>query len=71
MINVLREYIRFEFEELNNEQTKDKTILKVKKGNIQNVLSGLLCTFQIIDIGAGTSFNVEEKDFIDALYAVL
>jgi len=35
------------------------------------VLTGLLCSFQIIDIGAGTAFNVEEKDFLDTLYAVI
>lgn len=35
------------------------------------MLSGLLCAFQIIDVGAGTAFNVEEKDFLDALYSVI
>ena len=35
------------------------------------MLTGLLCSFQIIDIGAGTAFNVEEKDFLDTLYAVI
>lgn len=45
--------------------------LRKKKCNVQNLLSGLLCAFQIIDVGAGNAFNVEEKDFIDALYAVI
>jgi hypothetical protein len=31
----------------------------------------LLCAFQIIDVGAGNAFNVEEKDFIYALYSVI
>ena len=44
---------------------------KQKKCNVQNILSGLLCAFQIIDVGAGNAFNVEEKDFIDALYSVI
>ena len=35
------------------------------------MLTGLLCSFQIIDVGAGTAFNVEEKDFIDTLYSSL
>jgi len=35
------------------------------------VLAGLLCAFQIIEIGAGTSFNVDEKDFVNALYSIL
>ena len=34
-------------------------------------MAGLLCSFQIIEVGAGTSFNVEEKDFIDSLYTVI
>jgi hypothetical protein len=42
-----------------------------RKLNLSNILSGLLCSFQIIDVGAGNAFNVEEKDFIDALYSVI
>lgn len=41
------------------------------KYSISNVLAGLLCVFQIIEVGAGTAFNVEEKDFMDALYTVI
>lgn len=37
---------------------------------MQNVIAALLCAFQIIEIGAGSTFNVEEKDFIDGLYQV-
>lgn len=35
------------------------------------MLAGLLCVFQIIEIGAGTTFNVDEKDFTDSLYAII
>lgn len=61
LINVLREYLNFELEQ---------NPLHVNKFYIQNVASALLCSFQIIEIGAGSSFNLEEKDFIDALYTV-
>lgn len=60
LINVLREYLKLELSE-NETNNKKKTILS-------NILAGLLCVFQIIDVGAGNSFNVEEKDFIDPLY---
>jgi hypothetical protein len=46
-------------------------VVKKRKLNLSNILSGLLCSFQIIDVGAGNAFNVEEKDFIDALYSVI
>lgn len=39
--------------------------------SLSNVLAGLLCAFQIIDVGAGQAFNVDEKDFVAALYTVL
>ena len=35
------------------------------------MIAALLCSFQIIEIGAGSTFNVEEKDFIDGLYTVI
>ena len=35
------------------------------------MLAGLLCVFQIIEIGAGTTFNIDEKDFMDSLYTVI
>lgn len=66
LISVLREYLKMELEEWESGNTSNK-----KKQNISNVLTGLLCSFQIIDVGAGTAFNVEEKDFIDTLYAVI
>ena len=58
-------------EEEPNEQQKSETEVKKRKKNVSNILSGLLCSFQIIDVGAGNAFNVEEKDFIDALYTVI
>lgn len=39
--------------------------------NVPNILSGLLCAFQILEVGAGSNFNIDEKDFFSALYAVL
>ena len=59
----MREYFTVELSE--NKTSKNAT------HSISNVLAGLLCTFQIIDVGAGQAFNVDEKDFISALYAVL
>jgi len=58
LINVLREFLQFELEGTSNHA-------------ISNVLAGLLCVFQIIEVGAGTSFNIDEKDFMDSLYAVI
>ncbi|CDW76954.1 UNKNOWN [Stylonychia lemnae] len=66
LISVLREYLKMELEEWENGKNSSQ-----KRQNISNVLTGLLCSFQIIDIGAGTAFNVEEKDFLDTLYAVI
>lgn len=55
LINVLREYVQVE--------------IKRKKLNLSNLLTALLCCFQIITIGAGNAFNdVEEKDFSNCLY---
>lgn len=62
LINVLREFFQFELEQNPKSQSKY---------SIANVLAGLLCVFQIIEVGAGTSVAVEEKDFIDALYTVI
>jgi len=59
----MREYFKVE---LNNSQTSIKA-----DRSISNILAGLLCAFQIVDVGAGTSFNVDEKDFVAALYAVI
>ena len=70
LINVLREYLRLALDEDDDDDKKEQ-LIKKKKCNVQNVLSGLLCAFQIIDVGAGNAFNVEEKDFIDALYSVI
>ena len=68
LINVLREYLKMTMDQ----GEEDSDIIKKKKNfNVSNVLSGLLCAFQLIDVGAGNAFNVEEKDFIDALYAVV
>lgn len=73
LINVLREYLRLSLDEDEDEEPLKKTdhVVKKKTFNVQNILSGLLCAFQIIDVGAGNAFNVEEKDFIDALYTVI
>lgn len=38
---------------------------------ISNILAALLCAFQILEVGAGTTFNVDERDFLNALYSVL
>jgi len=55
LINVLREYVQDE--------------AKRKKVNLSNLITALLCCFQIITIGAGNAFNdVEEKDFSNCLY---
>lgn len=62
LINVMREFFKVEL----NESTSTDRV----KSSISNILTGLLCAFQIVDIGAGTAFNVDEKDFIDALYTV-
>lgn len=63
LISVLREYFKVE---LNQAKTVNKASM-----SISNILAGLLCAFQILDVGAGTAFNVDEKDFINALYAVI
>lgn len=55
LLNVLREYVGGE--------------VRRKKVNISNLITALLCCFQIITIGAGNAFNdVEEKDFSNCLY---
>ena len=61
LINVLREFLNCELE---------RSPKVSGKASIKNVLSALLCVFQIIEIGAGTTFNVDEKDFMDSLYTV-
>jgi hypothetical protein len=78
LINVLREYLRMALDEEDNPEENKKAEadpnfirLRKRKSNVSNILSGLLCSFQIIDVGAGNAFNVEEKDFIDALYSVI
>jgi hypothetical protein len=64
LINVLREYLKMELED-------NSELVKRQKFSLSNVIACLLCSFQIIEIGAGTAFNVDEKDFTDALYIVL
>eukprot|EP00347_Sterkiella_histriomuscorum_P017847 403347746 len=65
LINVLREYLNMELSDWENGTGTSR------RQNISNVLTGLLCSFQIIEVGAGTAFNVEEKDFLNTLYAVI
>jgi hypothetical protein len=62
LINVLREYFNYSLDQHN---------ALAKQKSVSNCLTGLLCTFQILDIGAGSAFNLDEKDFIDALYTVI
>ena len=59
----MREYFKVELTESNTSSQSTNSI--------SNVLAGLLCAFQIIDVGAGSTFNVDEKDFVSALYAVI
>lgn len=59
---MLREYFKVE---LNS--TKETT----RDMGISNILAALLCAFQILEVGAGTTFNVDERDFLNALYSVL
>ena len=61
LIAVLREYFIVQLGDEN--QANDM--------NVSNILSGLLCAFQILEVGAGTQFNVDEKEFFSALYSVL
>lgn len=61
LVNVLREFLQLEL---------DRST-KATKSSIGNALTALLCVFQIIEVGAGTAFNVDEKDFVDGLYAVI
>lgn len=62
LINVLREFLAYELE---------RNVATVSRYSITNVLTGLLCVFQIIEVGAGSTFNVDEKDFMDSLYTVI
>jgi hypothetical protein len=62
LINVLREFFKVELQEAKT-STRDQSV--------SNILAGLLCAFQIMEVGAGTVFNVDEKDFTAALYTVL
>ena len=62
LISVMREYFKVE---ISNSQTG------ADANSISNILAGLLCAFQIIEVGAGQAFNVDEKDFVSALYAVI
>ena len=63
LIGVMREYFSVELSESKSPSTATHSI--------SNVLAGLLCAFQIIEVGAGQAFNVDEKDFVAALYTVL
>jgi len=58
----MREYFKVELNESNTSSTATHSV--------SNILAGLLCAFQIIEVGAGQAFNVDEKDFVSALYAV-
>lgn len=62
LINVMREYFKIELLETSH-QTRDQ--------GISNILAGLLCAFQIMEVGAGSVFHVDEKDFTNALYTLL
>ena len=47
---------------------------ELKKGmkcNASNLITGLLASIQIVDVGVGQAFNVEEKGFMDTLYNAL
>ena len=59
----MREYFKVELSE--STTSADAT------HSISNILAGLLCAFQILEVGAGAAFNVDEKDFVSALYAVV
>lgn len=63
LIAVMREYFKVELSE--GTHSSDAA------HSISNILAGLLCAFQIIEVGAGSAFNVDEKDFVAALYAVV
>ena len=65
MINVMREYFTVQLFETENQS------LERANQSVSNILAGLLSVFQIIEVGAGQAFNVDEKDFVGALYAVI
>ena len=65
LIGVMREYFKVELSESKTQGGNAAT------HSLSNVLAGLLCAFQIIEVGAGQAFNVDEKDFVAALYSVL
>lgn len=67
LISVMREYFQVEL----NESKYAMTGGLEQSRSISNILAGLLCAFQILEIGAGTTFNVDEKDFVNALYIVV
>ena len=67
LIAVMREYFKVE---LSADKT-DSGQEAPTNNSISNVLAGLLCAFQIIEVGAGQAFNVDEKDFVAALYTVI
>lgn len=50
---MMREYFKIELLEM-TQANRDQ--------GISNILAGLLCAFQIMEVGAGTVFNVDEKD---------
>lgn len=59
LIGVMRDYFKIEL------------LSAARDDTISNVLAGLLCAFQIMEVGAGTIFNIDEKDFMKALYVIL
>jgi hypothetical protein len=42
-----------------------------EKVNISNLISCILCSVQIIDLGVGQAFNVDDKGFMDSLYQII
>ena len=63
LIAVMREYFKVELNESNTSAAATHSV--------SNILAGLLCAFQILDVGAGQAFNVDEKDFVTALYSAV
>lgn len=73
LIGVLREYF---VSQMGGDDNITEELDFDFEGNIpaqatSNILAGLLCVNQVIKVGAGQAFNVEERDFTMALYAVI
>jgi len=65
LINVMREYFKVQLVETKTAKSEQS------HKSVSNILAGLLAIFQIIEVGAGHAFNVDEKDFVSALYSVI